>query len=320
MGEIPIAVRVLAIINPMAGRGRGVRLWPRLRHYFLQAGWSVEEARSTGRGHAMELAASARDYDGILVVGGDGTCNEVANGLLRTSASPPRFLAPLPVGTANDFATGMGIPADPEAAARALVCGRTRRIDVGWVNGRFFLTIAGCGFDAEVARRVNEWPKLLAGKGMYLAGIFHQLLTFRPVRMEIATDARVWIQPTFMLAAGNLPCYAGGLRMCPDARPDDGWLDLVLVREVSRGEVVRLLPRLLDGSHIGYPKVEVARAREVTVHSAVPVAVHADGEFVGTTPARFTVHAGTLEVLLPVPATERVPLRVRAAQPAGLLV
>jgi len=313
-----LAVRVLAIINPVAGRGRAGRLWPRLRAYFLQAGWRVEEVYSEGRGHAMELAASALDCDGILAVGGDGTCNEVANGLLRASRSSFRFLAPLPVGTANDFATCMGVPADPEAAARALVSGRPQPIDVGWVNGRFFLTIAGCGFDAEVARQVNAWPKLLGGKVMYVAGIFHQLATFRPVRMEITTDQRVWIQPTFMLAAGNLPCYAGGLRMCPEARPDDGWLEVVLVREVSRTEVVRLLPRLLDGSHVGHPKVEVVRAREVEVRSAVPVAVHADGEFVGITPARFTVHTRTLEVLLPASAAERVPLRT--AQPARLTV
>lgn len=265
----------------------------------------------------MELAASALDYDGILAVGGDGTCNEVANGLLRTSNHAAcRFLAPLPVGTANDFAACMGVPGQPDAAARALVGGRPRRIDVGWVNGRFFLTIAGCGFDAEVARRVNGWPKLLGGKVMYVAGIFHQLATFRPVRMEISTDQRVWIQPTFLLAAGNLPCYAGGLRMCPEARPDDGWLEVVLVREVSRTEVVRLLPRLLDGSHVRHPKVEVVRAREVEVRSAIPVAVHADGEFVGTTPARFTVHTQALWVLLPASTAERVSLR--AAQPARL--
>ncbi|MDR5709349.1 MAG: diacylglycerol kinase family lipid kinase [Armatimonadota bacterium] len=307
-------MKVLAIINPVAGRGRARKLWPRLRAHFVQAGWSVEEVYSTGRGHAVELAASALDCDGILAVGGDGTCNEVANGLLRASSAPARFLAPLPVGTANDFATCMGVPGEPEAAARALVGGRLRRIDVGWVNGRFFLTIAGCGFDAEVARRVNQWPKLLGGKGMYVAGIFHQLAAFRPVRMEISMDQRVWIQPTFMLAAGNLPCYAGGLRMCPEARPDDGWLEVVLVREVSRVEVVRLLPRLLDGSHVRHPKVEVMRAKEVEVRSIIPVAVHADGEFVGTTPARFTIHPQTLEVLLPVSVAERVPLR--AAQPA----
>ncbi len=308
-------MRVLAVINPTAGWGRALKLWPKLRPYFLAAGWALDEVYSLRRGHAAELAASALDYDGILVVGGDGTCNEVANGLLQTS-SRPRFLAPLPVGSANDFALCMGVPRDPQAAAQALAYGRTRRIDVGCVNGRVFLTIAGCGFDAEVARRVNAWPKVLRGKAVYVAGILKELVAFRPVPMEIRADTRVWIQPTFLLAAGNLPCYAGGLRMCPDARSDDGWLDVVVVREVSRVEVVRLLPRLLDGSHIRYPKVEVVRALEVTVQSDRPVALHTDGEFVGTTPARFTVQARALDVLLPVSPVESVPLHTRVSQPA----
>lgn len=308
-------MRVLAVINPVAGRGRALRLWPRLRPHFVRAGWSVSEALSQGPGHAIELVAQGRDYDGFLAVGGDGTSHEVANGILRAQGAGPQFLAPVPVGTANDFAAGMGLPLDPEEAVRALLTGRTRRIDVGRVKDRFFLAIAGCGFDAEVARQVNVWPKLFGGKVTYVAGIFHKLATFRPVPAEVTVDGRVWVHPLFMLAAGNLPAYAGGLRMCPDARPTDGLLEVVLVRDVARWEVVRLLPRLLDGTHVRHPKVAVVQAREVSVRAQVSLAVHADGEFLGFTPARFTCHPQALDVLVPVPAAEAYPLPGRAAHP-----
>jgi len=311
-------VRVLAVINPVAGRGRALRLWPRLRPHFVRAGWSVSEALSEAPGHAIELVAQAQDYDGFLAVGGDGTSHEVANGILRAPDAGMRFLAVVPLGTANDFAAGIGLPLHPEEAVRALITGRTRRIDVGRVRDRFFLAIAGCGFDAEVARRVNAWPKLFGGKVTYVAGIFHKLAMFRPVRAEITADGRVWVQPLFMLAAGNLPAYAGGLRMCPDARPTDGLLDVVLVRDVARWEVVLLLPRLLDGSHVRHPKVAVVRAKEVSVRAHVPLAVHADGEFLGLTPVQFTCHPQALDVLVPVPAVEARPLPHRAAEPARL--
>ncbi|MBM3469762.1 MAG: diacylglycerol kinase family lipid kinase [Armatimonadetes bacterium] len=289
-------MRAHAIVNPVAGRNRGAQAWARAKPVLESAGWEVTESFSLRQGYAVELAATS-DAEVILAVGGDGTAHEVANGLLRRSRRP--VMGVLPVGTGNDFARALGLPRDPAAAAGMLLTARPKLIDVGVVNDRCFLTVAGAGFDGEVAGQVNAWPKVLGGTAMYVLGILKMLVTYRPVEVGIVIDGVADRERLFLIAVGNTAWNAGGMWMVPPARPDDGILHVVIAGPLSRIETLGVLPRVYSGRHLLHPKIRQAQGREIIVTSSTPLRVQADGETIGTLPATFRVHPGALEVLIP---------------------
>jgi YegS/Rv2252/BmrU family lipid kinase len=269
------------------------------------AGWVVDEHLSEGPGHAIDLAAATHEGCGIaLAVGGDGTANEVVNGLVASGAADIP-LGIVPLGTANDFARCLGIPGKPEAATRALLAGHRRRIDLGRVSGRYFINVAGVGFDASVAHWVNRrWKHF----GMYVVGVFRTLAVFDPVWMRLELDGTVREGRLFLAAIGNTSAYGGGLRICPHAEPDDGWLDVVTIGDVRKYEVFSLLPRLYSGAHLRHRKVATARVRALSVTADPPQPVHVDGEPVGHTPVAFSLEPGAIEVVTPPgPASGRAP-------------
>jgi YegS/Rv2252/BmrU family lipid kinase len=289
-------MRVHAIVNPIAGGRRGARHWQKARPILEEAGWQIQESFSERQGHARELAARSGAAV-VLSVGGDGTAHEVANGILEGRHGAT--LAILPVGTGNDFARAMGVPRDPVSAAAALVSARPQAIDVGEVNGRYFLTIAGAGFDGEVARLVNAWPKMFSGVAMYALGILKTLVTYRPVEVNITINGTTDRERLFLIAVGNTAWNAGGMWLVPAARPDDGLLSAVIAGPLTRFETLAVLPRVFSGSHLAHRKIRQAQATEIEVTSATPLAIQADGESIGSLPAVFRVHPRALSVLAP---------------------
>lgn len=293
--------RLFAIINPISRQGRARAVWPAVRRTLEDGGLDVTEAVSERRMHAWELAerAAAEGYDIVVAVGGDGTNHEVVNGLLTARPQHPPALGLIPAGTANDLARCLRIPFDPQAAARVLLAGARRRIDVGQVNSRYYATISGVGFDAEVAQLVNHWPRYVGGTILYVAGIVKMLATFSPVESQITIDGQSQTAKMFLLAAANTNWYAGGMYMAPHARIDDGLLAVVWAGDLGKAETLAVLPRLFSGTHLRHPKVFHTTAREVRVDSTTPLAIHADGESVGTVPAHFRIIPQALEVVAP---------------------
>jgi YegS/Rv2252/BmrU family lipid kinase len=290
-------MRVHAIVNPVSGGRRGLRDWRRLRPVLTEAGWEIEENLTERRGHARALAASS-GASVILSVGGDGTAHEVANGIIESGRGAT--MGVLPTGTANDFARALGLPRDPMAAAAALVRAHPRPIDVGEVNGHCYLTIAGAGFDGEVARQVNAWPKVASGVVMYALGILKTLVTYRPVEASITVDGVTEQERLFLIAVGNTAWNAGGMWLVPSARPDDGLLHAVIAGPLTRLETLIVLPKVFSGGHLGHPKVRQVAGREILVTSRIPLSVQADGESIGTLPAVFRVRTRALRALAPV--------------------
>jgi YegS/Rv2252/BmrU family lipid kinase len=269
----------------------------------LQGGGLLfDEVYEDRPGAAVPLADQAtRDGHEILVaVGGDGTVHEILNGVLGPPVAHRPALAVIPGGTGNDFARGVGIPKDMITAARLLLDGGQRRlVDVGRVNDRYYGTISGVGFDAEVAAEVNRWPKWVAGTVVYTAGILKKLITYRCAPSRITIDGEVLELPMFLVAAANTPWYAGGMFMAPHARPDDGLLEIIIARDLTRVETLGVLPKVFSGDHLKHPKVSHRAGREIRVESDVPLAVHADGETVGRVPAVFRAVPQALEVIVP---------------------
>jgi YegS/Rv2252/BmrU family lipid kinase len=297
----------LAVVNPAAGKRAGPRIWQRIRDSFEDARrW--EFATSERPDHARELAtlAAQRGYERVVAIGGDGTVSEVASGL----ASSRTVLGIVPAGTGNDVSDNLDIPRDPLAAARLAASGAPRAIDVCEVQTRqrtaCFVNVAGFGFDAEAAWRVNRLPKLMGGTLPYVAGVLQTLWRYRSPAMHISIDDRPLDRRVFLVAVGNCPSYAGGMRIVPAAVPDDGLLDVCLVKDLSRVAVLRILPKLYSGGHVRHPAVEMFRCRSVSADADVRVLCQADGEHVGELPVRFSIQPGALRCVTG-PALARAP-------------
>ena len=221
----------------------------------------------------------------------------MANGLAGSSTS----LAIIPAGTGNDCARNLGIPSDPPSAARLALSGVHRAIDLGEIHTSsgptYFVNVAGFGFDADVAACVEDLPGWVAlGNTLpYVLGVLQALWHYQSPRVSISADGREIEQRCFVVAVANGPSYGGGMQVAPDARSDDGIFDVCVIGNISRAEVLRLVPSMYSGGHRTHPAVEFFRCTELHASSLASVHCQADGELVGTLPATFKIHPGGLQ-------------------------
>lgn len=257
--------------------------------------WRIVETAHAGQ--ATELARQAAEEGVPIVVaaGGDGTCSEVVNGIIGT----PARLGILPLGTGNDFARYAGIGENLQIAVENLFTGKPHRVDLGWVNGRYFINIAGCGLDAAVAQRVNRGFRFLSGTAAYIAAVAQTIVTFQPPHMHIVTDHGEFHLRALLCTVANSQAYGGGMRIAPYAQIDDGLLDVCIAQVVSKWEFVRVFPSVFSGTHISHPRFLIQKTRQVRVESTPPAPVLVDGDVMGTTPAEFRIYPGAIEVILP---------------------
>lgn len=292
------SARTLIIVNPAAGGGRVARMWgslaPVARRLFAH-----EEHWTTAPTEATRVTAEAvsAGFDRVLSVGGDGTLHEVVNGAAGTELA----VGVLPLGTGNDFARSLGIRRPPLATLEGLREGTLRSIDLGRVHGRYYVNIAGVGFDAEVARQVNAMRRKASGTIPYLATAVGLAFRYAPPTLTVTLDGGPALAPAarLLVAVGNTRAYGGGMQVCPRAQVDDGELDVLLIGDIRRWGILRLLPRVFLGAHLGRPGVDYTRARSVRLEGPAGVTLHADGELLGELPAEFTVHPGALRLWLP---------------------
>jgi YegS/Rv2252/BmrU family lipid kinase len=297
MSDPLAAVDALFIVNPIAGGGRARRIWARLQETALSRVRSAQVRFSERLGHPTELAAAAAQSGvaRVVVVGGDGTVQEAVAGLLGS----PTVLGVVPAGTGNDFSRTHLIPRQPELALGIALGDHVAHVDLGRVNGRPYVNVAGVGFDAEVAAWTRHRTRALTGPALYVAGIFAQLLWFSPKELRFSIDERRFVQRCLVLAVGTGKYYGGGMMMCPRAEPADGWLDVCVAGDLGKLETLQMLPLVFSGRHLLRPKISYYRARTVTVESDARLAVHADGEPVGTLPAVFDLLPAALPVAVP---------------------
>ncbi len=274
----------LVIVNPVAGRGAGERVIPRIVRLLREHGLSLDLVRTERPWHAAELARQAvvSGYRTVVAVGGDGTSNEVLNGLMaaREAGEGEAAMGVLCVGTGNDFAYGMGIPLDLEEGCAALARGRTRRVDVGHARGfRYFGNGIGIGFDAAV-NVVASRLRRLRGFLVYLVAVLRTLIFYyRAPLTRVELDDQALELPALMISVMNGRRMGGGFLMTPFSRPDDGLFDLCIGGKMSQLEMLSFVPRFMKGTQVGDPRVTMARSRRVriTVRDGTQV-VHADGE------------------------------------------
>jgi YegS/Rv2252/BmrU family lipid kinase len=291
------------VINPVSGRGRARRFWPRLRAALDRAQLRYRTVDTAAAGHIPQLIATAlsNGHRRFLALGGDGTFNELVNGLASQDSVPlAQCLAGVAgFGTGNDWARAMQVPDDPERLARRMARGARRAVDLGVAvdasgRRRYFHNVAGAGLDAEVVRRLpGSGPRRLA----YLAGLARALAGFRPPQFRVTTDGRAQSGKFWLVQAANGPYCGGGMRLAPGAQLDDGWIDLVTVAPLGPGAALSKLPKLFDGGLRGDAAFTVIRCRSATIASEPPCRVELDGEPAGPTPVTLQLLASALWAL-----------------------
>lgn len=310
MVKNPNKLEWIVIVNPNAGNGKGRKDWEKISSILDRNGiiWSQH---FTGRkGHAITLAREAINsgYRKLLCVGGDGTLNEMVNGALSQQTCPTQeiTLGLIPVGTGNDWGRMFGIPLNYEAAIQIIKEEKLMAHDIGLVtcyerynkHMRYFINIAGLGFESVVVKRTNiQKDKGKSGKAIYFYNLLMSLLSYKNTKAEIVIDGKKINADIFSLNVGNGRYCGGGMRQTPLAVPDDGLLDVTIIKNVGKFEIIKSLKILYDGTILSHPKIDGHKCREVKVTSESLLWVEADGESLGHTPAEFSIIPSAIKIV-----------------------
>jgi diacylglycerol kinase (ATP) len=298
--------RILLIANPSAAAGQSQRRWDALLAGLRERGLHAEPIITAHERHAIALAQEAsRKHDVIVAVGGDGTVNEVATGILLSGATGTT-LGIVPVGTGNDAAALMGI-ANVEDALNALSQGNVREMDAievrcqheGQSATRYALLYAAVGFAGDVLKYTTTRVKRLFGpRYCYTVGFFRALLHYTSPTMKVSCDGQEFENRYFFVGAGNAEVVGGGtMRLSPGAKVDDGLMNVSIIEALGRLETTRHFPKLLAGTYTTHPKVRYFAATALSVESDPAIEVQMDGDLFGHTPAEFQVKPKALKVV-----------------------
>jgi YegS/Rv2252/BmrU family lipid kinase len=290
------SARVALIVNPEAGRGRARDLVPEVEAALRTQGLTSRTALTTDLENGIEIARQAADAGEIpVVMSGDGLIGQIGGALAGSGAT----MGIVPAGRGNDLARVLGIPSDPDGAARIIAAGDTREIDVGDSGQRRFLGIASCGFDSDANRYANE-ARIVRGNLVYLYAALRALAAWKPARFELTLDGETVSFTGYSVGACNNKAYGGGMYAAPDAELDDGLYDVVWCERVSKLRFLfKVLPRAFKGTQVELPEIKVRRARQVEIAADRPFTVYGDGDPLVELPARITLLPRALRLLAP---------------------
>jgi len=304
----PISSLLPAVVyvNPAAGGGRALSCLPQVRKVFEAASIPAEFI-TLGSSQELEARALAGIASGkrlLIALGGDGTFQ----GLVNAAYGADVVVGVLPGGGGNDFAAGLRLPEDTVAAAETILRGQPRWVDLARARTadgrvRLYLGGGGLGIDAEAARYANGAFRHLPGRSRYVASALRALWGYRPIGVKIEFPGRE-LAPieakSLLVAVLNTPTYGSGIRLAPEARLDDGWLDVVVVENFGLFKIIALLPRLLRSGELRTPRVKRVRVQSVRLTTDRPCLFHGDGEILGPTPVEIEVLPQAVRVLTPV--------------------
>lgn len=286
------------IFNPTAGAGRSVRAMQAVKQHLEQKNIAFTIFETQFKQHAETLARDAvgKGYDGILSVGGDGTLLEVASALQSTDET----LGVIPAGTGNDFRQAIGVPRDPVEALVVALGGTKRRVDIGLLGeDRFFLNVAGTGFDVEVIKNTERVRRMFTGGFAYFLGIFLSVFNYKSVTLDITIDGQTIRRSVLLIAIANGKCYGGGLNVAPQADVSDGLFNIVLINSIPNWRILFELPKMKKGQIDRIPGCEQYACSELFISSDQPHRFNLDGEVYGETPVRFSVQPQSINVFVP---------------------
>lgn len=300
----------LVIVNPNAGNGNGSKDWGTISGLLDKYHLPFRVKFTETKGYAIQYIQEAvkEGARNIITVGGDGTLNEVVNGVFTSNAcsSIDISLAFIPVGTGNDWGRMFGIPLNYEKAVKIISDNNTMLHDVGVVSffsgeekmKRYFINIAGLGFESVVVRRTNiQKDRGRSGKAIYFYNLLMSLLSYKNTQAEIIIDGEKSTADVFSINIGNGRYCGGGMRQTPQALPDDGFLDVTVINGMGKIEIIRNLKILYDGTILNHPKVDGYKCKNLKVSSDSIIYIEADGESLGHTPAEFSIIPASINIV-----------------------
>jgi YegS/Rv2252/BmrU family lipid kinase len=300
----------MVIVNPNAGYGRGKTDWMIIKDQLGNNAISFDNLFTESPGHAIILVKDSihKGYRNFIVVGGDGTLNEVVNGVFNQTICPtPEItVAMIPVGTGNDWGRMFHIPHGYNDAIKIIKDGKRILHDVGLATHstpgrearRYFLNIAGLGFDALVVKRTNHQKELgNHGKTIYLINLLRCLLQYRYLHATITIDENIVSREIFTISVGIGRFSGGGMQQTPNAIPNDGCFDMTIIKKIGKADIIWSLRRLYDGTLLQHPKTENFRGKIISIQSSRELLLEADGELLGQTPVTFTILPQSLGII-----------------------
>lgn len=299
------------IVNPNAGSGKGKADWPTIASLLGEVGISFEHALTKFKYHAVQLTVDAINagYRKFIAVGGDGTLNEVVNGIFIQNqvASSEFVVGVVAVGTGNDWRRMYDFPFDYKGQVRIISDGCKFRQDVGLAkyyetgveNSRYFMNSAGSGFDAEVVASTNRLKNSgRKGKFLYVLSLLKTLLRFRTTCVNVTVDGFKYEEPIFSISSGIGRYSGAGMRQVPFALTDDGLFDVTIIRKLSKLNVIANIPRLFNGTILKHSRIVGLRGHDVKIISNPPVNLEVDGETLGCSPLHFSILPRAIAVMV----------------------
>jgi diacylglycerol kinase (ATP) len=295
------------LVNPASANGSTGRRWPEIAHRAAAAGLSGDALFSRAAGELGELARRAADGGAelLVVVGGDGSVHEVVNGIAQRDGVE---VAVIPRGTGWDFARSLGLPRNTDRAIDAALSGKARTIDLGratyrrWPGGEgesWFANVASAGMSGAIAQRANDTTKAFGGKISYVWATFAVFARWSNSEIDVTVDDESRRARMHDVIVSNGPYIGGGMKITPDALPDDGQFDVLLIGDLTKRDLMFTLPKTFRGAHLPHPKAEVLRGARVRIDAPEPLPIELDGEQPGTTPAQFELVPQALRVRVP---------------------
>ncbi|MET3697831.1 YegS/Rv2252/BmrU family lipid kinase [Bacillus oleivorans] len=291
------------IVNKVSGNGRALKVWSQIEKILQNEEISYSVFFTERPKHATLLVQEMihkENVTAIVAVGGDGTVQEVINGLVGTNIP----LGIIPAGSGNDFSRGLFVPLNHDKALQRILTGTPKIIDIGLVNSTYFCTVTGIGFDGEVAQKTNasQYKKLLnyvrLGQISYIFSALNVLIKYKPADISLIVDNKLYkIPKVWLIAVANFPFYGGGIAICPEAKNNDGVFDICIVQGMSRLEFLRVFPLAFKGKHTNSPYIKIIRGKEIIIDSQSPLVIHGDGEMIGQTPAQIKIEPNALYVM-----------------------
>jgi diacylglycerol kinase (ATP) len=298
-----VKAETLVIVNPAAGGGRALRAEARVAKLLQLRGHAVDFVHSKSSQDLREVAERGvrEGYRYVAALGGDGAFHHLVESVHGTETTAGFF----PAGNGNDIAADLGIPADPLDAAEAFLKSVPRAIDL--IRARFgdgrmahYIGAGGMGLDAEAAHLANTKFKQLPGVTRYLAGALWEFFHGGTIGLRAEIDGEAWDGSVLFVAVANSTRYGSGIRIAPEAKMDDGWIDVALVQEVRLARLVEAIPIVLTSGDLrGFPEVRRFRCRRIVLRTEQPAKVHGDGESLGETPVELTVLPQAVRVMTP---------------------
>lgn len=299
------------VVNPRAGGGKGRVDWPTIKGLLKAYKVEFDYAFTEHKHHAVEITVKAinNGYKKIIAVGGDGTLNEVVNGIFIQKKSAPLdiIIGVIAVGTGNDWFRMYDIPLGYEECVKAIKSEYVFKQDVGKVeywesmvqHSRYFVNAAGIGFDAEVAQRTNRLKDLgRRGAVLYMLSLLKALLGYHHTKVNVSVDGANVQENAFSLTLGIGRFNGAGMMQVPNALANDGLYDITLIKKISKLGVIKNIHRLYNGSILNHPKISSYRGSVIEIKSEPPIKLETDGESLGESPFRFTILPEAINVVV----------------------